>query len=57
MPKLFELRDRFPEEKLAIIGVHVSVQGEAEVDTVEELDATLTETRNGLWRAATFRSR
>ena len=50
MPKLFEIRDRFPEDKLAIIGVHVGVPGDLEVDTVEELDAALTETRNELWK-------
>jgi thiol-disulfide isomerase/thioredoxin len=50
MPKLFEIRDRFAADKLAIMGVHVGIEGDDEVDTVEELDAALTETRNGLWK-------
>ncbi len=49
MPRLFEARDRFPEEKLAIVGVHVGIEGGDEVDTAAKLDAALGETRKNYW--------
>ena len=49
MPGLFAVRDRIPEDKLAIIGVHVGIEGADEVDTPDELDAALTEIRKELW--------
>src|SRR5262249_31768099 len=50
MPQLFEIYDRFPEEKVAVIGVHVGIEGDGEVNTVEKLDAALVETRKELWK-------
>jgi hypothetical protein len=49
MPRLFEVHDRFPEEKLAIVGVHVGIEGGDEVDSAAKLDAVLTETREDYW--------
>jgi hypothetical protein len=49
MPKLFAIRDRFPEDKLAIVGVHVSDTGENQIDSSERLDAAIADSRKTLW--------
>ncbi|HEY4232980.1 MAG TPA: TlpA disulfide reductase family protein [Lacipirellulaceae bacterium] len=49
MPKLIAMRDRIPEAKLAIIGVHVGIEGADEVNTLEKLDAALVDVRKELW--------
>jgi thiol-disulfide isomerase/thioredoxin len=49
MPNLFAVRDRIPEEKLAIIAVHVGLEGEEEVNTPDKLDAALADVRTELW--------
>jgi thiol-disulfide isomerase/thioredoxin len=52
MPGLFELYDKYRDQGLMIIGVHVDL-GENEqepVDTAARLDARLVETRKELWK-------
>jgi thiol-disulfide isomerase/thioredoxin len=49
MPNLFAVRDRIPEDKLAIIGVHVGLEGADEVNTADKLDTALTDIRKELW--------
>lgn len=53
MPKLFELHDKYHDQGLVIIGVHVDLDQEnsdQRVDTVTKLDEQLIETRKSLWK-------
>ncbi len=52
MPALFELYDKYHEQGLEIVGVHIDL-GEDEteaVDSVAKLDQRLVETRRDLWK-------
>ncbi|HEX3149099.1 MAG TPA: redoxin family protein [Gemmataceae bacterium] len=48
MPVLFELHDKFKDKGLAIIGVHLDIDGE--VDTAVKLDEKLIDIRKQLWK-------
>jgi thiol-disulfide isomerase/thioredoxin len=48
MPRTFDLYDRFAKQGLVVIGVHVEFT-EANVDSVEKLDAKLTSVRKTVW--------
>jgi uncharacterized protein (TIGR03067 family) len=48
MPVLLELHDKFKDKGLAIIGVHLDVDGE--VDTAAKLDEKLVDVRKQLWK-------
>jgi thiol-disulfide isomerase/thioredoxin len=52
MPDLFDVYDKYHDQGLDVIGVHVDLGEDEEeaVDTVARLDARLTETRQGLWK-------
>lgn len=49
MPEIVALRDKYSEDELAIIGVHVDYKTEDEVNTVAALDEKLAKTRENLW--------
>jgi thiol-disulfide isomerase/thioredoxin len=51
MPELFKLHDKYHEQGLEIVGIHVDL-GEDEkepVDTVEKLDGRLSKARKDIW--------
>jgi len=48
MPWTFDLYDRFARQGLVVIGIHVEVS-DADVDTVEKLDAKLAGIRKTIW--------
>jgi uncharacterized protein (TIGR03067 family) len=48
MPVLLELHDKFKDQGLAIVGVHLDVDGE--VDTAAKLDEKLVDIRKKLWK-------
>jgi thiol-disulfide isomerase/thioredoxin len=52
MPRLFDAYDKYHDQGLEVIGVHVDLGEDEEeaVDTVAKLDARLTETRESLWK-------
>ncbi|QJX00452.1 redoxin family protein [Frigoriglobus tundricola] len=48
MPTLIELHEKYADKGLAIVGVHMDIDGE--VDTATKLDAKLVATRKELWK-------
>jgi thiol-disulfide isomerase/thioredoxin len=48
MPELFDLQARY-SRRLVVIGVHVGVDGDG-IDTVEKLDAELSDVRKTIWK-------
>jgi uncharacterized protein (TIGR03067 family) len=48
MPVLLELHDKFHDKGLAIVGVHLDIDGE--VDTAAKLDEKLVDIRKTLWK-------
>jgi len=48
MPTLIELHEKYADRGLAIIGVHMDIDGE--VDTAAKLDAKLVSTKKNLWK-------
>ena len=52
MPVLFELHEKFADKGLAIVGVHVDIDGE--VDTPAKLDAKLKGFKETVWKGKDF---
>jgi uncharacterized protein (TIGR03067 family) len=48
MPILFDLHDKFKDRGLAIVGIHLDIDGE--VDTATKLDAKLVSIRKEMWK-------
>ncbi len=48
MPVLIELHEKFADKGLAIVGVHMDIDGE--VNTAEKLDAKLVKIKKQLWK-------
>jgi uncharacterized protein (TIGR03067 family) len=48
MPVLIELHDKFKDKGLAIVGIHVDIEGE--IDTAAKLDEKLVDIRKKLWK-------
>jgi hypothetical protein len=48
MPVLIELHEKFAAKGLAIVGVHMDIDGE--VDTAAKLDAKLASVRKEIWK-------
>jgi thiol-disulfide isomerase/thioredoxin len=48
MPTLFELHDKFKDQGLAIVGVHLDVDGD--IDTAAKLDDKIAGIRKSLWK-------
>jgi uncharacterized protein (TIGR03067 family) len=48
MPVLMELHEKFADKGLAIVGVHMDIDGE--VDTAEKLDAKLVAAKKEFWK-------
>jgi thiol-disulfide isomerase/thioredoxin len=48
MPVLIELHEKYADKGLAVVGVHVDIDGE--VETAEKLDARIAGFRKDLWK-------
>ena len=48
MPTLIELHEKYADRGLAVVGVHMDIDGE--VDTAAKLDAKLVATKKDLWK-------
>jgi thiol-disulfide isomerase/thioredoxin len=49
MPALFELQDRYRENGLVVVSIHVDTSSDGKADTVEKLDGFLAKVKDGQW--------
>jgi thiol-disulfide isomerase/thioredoxin len=50
MPSLFELQDRYRQDGLVVVSVHVDTSSDGQADTVEKLDGFLAKVKDRLWK-------
>ncbi|WP_197996371.1 TlpA family protein disulfide reductase [Gimesia panareensis] len=50
IPELFQLREEYSEDDLAIIGIHVSYGENDEVGSIKEMDEKLAQVREKVWK-------